>query len=123
MLRRIVWLLIAFPVGLLLVTLAVVNRHEVQLVLDPFRPESPVLSIALPFYVYLFGTLVLGVVLGGVATWLTQARWRRDARHQGRAAARWHAEADRLTRERDAAAVAAKSGGNNGRPRLAATGS
>jgi len=121
-LRRIVWLLIAFPVGLLLVTLAVVNRHEVQLVLDPFRPQSPVLSIALPFYVYLFGTLVLGVVLGGIATWLTQARWRRDARLQGRAAARWHAEADRLTRERDAAAAAAKSAGN-GRPRLAATGS
>ena len=65
MLRRIVWLLIALPAGLLLVTLAVVNRHEVRLVLDPFQPDTPVLSLALPFYVYLFGTLLLGVVLGG----------------------------------------------------------
>lgn len=105
MLRRIVWLLIAFPAGLLLVTLAVINRHEVRLVLDPFRPESPVLSLALPFYAYLFITLLLGVLLGGTAVWLGQARWRRNARHHGRAAARWHAEADRLTRERDVTAA------------------
>jgi uncharacterized integral membrane protein len=94
-LRRIVWLLIAFPAGLLLVTLAVVNRHEVRLVLDPFRPETPVISLVLP----------LGVLLGGTAMWLSQAQWRRNARHHGRAAARWHAEADRLTRERDATAA------------------
>jgi hypothetical protein len=104
-LRRIGWLLIAFPAGLLLVTLAVVNRHDVRLVLDPFRPETPVLSLVLPFYAYLFGTLLIGVVLGGTAMWLSQSRWRRSARLQGRAAARWHAEADRLTRERDAAAA------------------
>ena len=71
MLRRIVWLLIAFPAGLLLVTLAVVNRHAVRLVLDPFRPETPVLSLALPFYAYLFITLLLGVLLGGTAMWLS----------------------------------------------------
>ncbi len=54
MLRRIVWLLIAFPAGLLLVTLAVANRHDVRLALDPFHPEAPVLSLVLPFYAYLF---------------------------------------------------------------------
>lgn len=104
--RRIVWLLIALPAGLLLVTLAVVNRHDVRLVLDPFNPETPVLSLVAPFYVYLFVTLLIGVVLGGIATWLSQARWRRSARSQGKAAARWQAEADRLTRERDAQAAA-----------------
>lgn len=119
MLKRIVWLLIAFPAGLLLVTLAVVNRHEVRLVLDPFRPENPVISLALPLYAYLFATLLLGVLLGGTAMWLSQARWRRNARQHGRAAARWHAEADRLTRERDAAAAAKTA---TARPRLAATG-
>lgn len=102
MLRRIVWLMLALPAALLLVTLAVVNRHEVRLVLDPFRPEAPVLSLAAPFYAYLLAALIIGVVLGGVATWLSQSRWRRSARAQGKAAARWQAEADRLTRERDA---------------------
>ena len=70
MLRRIVWLLIAFPAGLLLVTLAVVNRHEVRLVLDPFRPEAPVVSLAMPFYAYLFIALLIGVLVGGTAMWL-----------------------------------------------------
>lgn len=102
MLRRIVWLMIALPAGLLLVVLAVANRHDVRLSLDPFRQEAPVLSVVLPFYAYLFAAMVIGVLMGGIAMWLSQSRWRRSARLQGRAAARWQAEADRLTRERDA---------------------
>ena len=101
MLRRIVSLLVAFPLGVLIVTLAVTNRHQVRLVLDPFKPETPALSLELPFYMYLIGALVLGVVLGGVATWMGQSRWRRTARVQGQKAARYQAEADRLTRERE----------------------
>lgn len=102
MLRRIAWIIIALPAGLLLVVLAVANRHDVRLSLDPFNPESPVLSLVLPFYVYLFAVMLIGVLMGGVAMWFSQGRWRRSARVQGRAAARWQAEADRLTRERDA---------------------
>lgn len=102
MLRRIAWILIAFPAAVLLVTLAIANRHTVQLVLDPFRPDDPVLSLMLPFYAYLFGALLIGVVLGGLATWMTQGHWRRSARVKTHEARRWHAEADRLTRERDA---------------------
>jgi hypothetical protein len=94
--------LIAFPVAVLLVTLAVANRHAVRLVLDPFRPEAPVVSLVLPFYVYLFGALVLGVLAGGTAAWMGQSRWRRTARTRAQEASRWHAEADRLARERDA---------------------
>lgn len=110
MLKRILTLLIAFPVAALLITLAVANRHSVDLVLDPFRPEAPVLALSLPFYVYLFGMLILGVMLGGMATWVSQARYRRQARQRGAEARRWQAEADRLSRERDAD-VAARSRG------------
>ena len=101
MFRRIVSLLVAFPLGIVIVTLAVANRHQVRLVLDPFKPETPALSLELPFYMYLIGALVLGVILGGVATWMGQSRWRRTARVQGQKAARYQAEADRLTRERE----------------------
>jgi hypothetical protein len=100
-LRRIVWFVVAFPIAILFVTLAVANRHGVRLVLDPFRPTDPVLSLVLPFYAYLIGALLIGVVLGGVATWIGQARWRRNARQRAAEAYRWHAEADRLSRERD----------------------
>ncbi len=102
MLRRLVSLLIAFPLGVLLVALAVSNRHPVQLVLDPFRPESPALALELPFYAYILGALVLGVILGGVATWMSQSRWRRTARVQGQRAQRFEAEADRLSRLQEA---------------------
>ena len=56
----------------------------------------------LPFYAYLFGTLLVGIVIGGLATWMTQARWRRTARRRAAEAQRWQAEADRLSRERQA---------------------
>ena len=102
MLKRILWLLIAFPAAALLITLAVANRHSVRLVLDPFRPETPVLSVVMPFYGYLFGALLIGVLLGGTATGHSQGRWRRVARVRSGEAKRWQAEADRLMRERDA---------------------
>jgi len=104
MLRRFVWILVAFPVAILLITLAVANRHGVRLVLDPFRSDEPVLFLVLPFYAYLFGVLLLGILIGGLTVWLTQARWRRTARRRTAEAQRWRAEADRLTRERQAQA-------------------
>ena len=108
MFRRILALLIGFPLGIILVAIAVSNRQPVDLILDPFRPETPALSVALPFYIYLLAALVLGVILGGIATWMGQSRWRQTARSQGKRAARWQAEADRLAREREAAADAAE---------------
>jgi hypothetical protein len=100
-LKRIVWLLIGFPVGVVLIALAVANRHEARLILDPFRPEAPALSIEMPFYAYILGALLVGVVAGGTAAWLGQGRWRRTARTRTQEAMRWQAEADRLARERD----------------------
>lgn len=102
MLKRITFILVAFPIALLLISLAIANRHPVRMVLDPFRPEAPVLSMEHPFFYYLFGALLLGVIAGGSAVWLSQGHWRHTARHRTQEARRWHAEADRLTRERDA---------------------
>ena len=65
MLRRAWKYLLGVPVAIVLLTLAVINRHGVRLVLDPFRPDEPVVSLVLPFYVYLIGTLLIGIVIGG----------------------------------------------------------
>lgn len=101
MLARIASVLVSLVVAALLVTLAVANRHAVDLKLDPFNPEAPVLAISLPFFGYLFAMLILGVILGGVATWMSQGKWRRAARNRTQEALRWKAEAERLVRERD----------------------
>lgn len=109
MLRRIIWLLVGFPVGGILVVLAVANRHAVRFVLDPFHPEAPVISLEAPLYAYLLASLMLGVVLGGVAMWMTQAKWRRTARARALESIRWQAEADRLVRERERSASESRS--------------
>lgn len=101
MLKRVVRLLLAFPAALLLITLAVSNRHSVRLILDPFRPEQPALALEMPFYVYIFAALVIGVLLGGWSAWIGQSHWRKSARARAQEAMRWRSEADRLARERD----------------------
>jgi uncharacterized integral membrane protein len=113
-LSRLVWFPIALVAFVLLVTLSVANRDPVRLVLDPFRRDAPVIFVDLPLYAYLLGALTLGAVLGGLATWFGQGRWRKTARVKAQDAMRWQAEADRLVRERDSSVGGA-------RPMLVAT--
>jgi len=102
LLRRAILALTAVPAAIILITLAVTNKHPVKLILDPFRPDDPAApSITLPLFVYLIAMLIGGVMLGGLATWWNQGKWRRTARTKAQDSLRWQAEADRLTRERD----------------------
>jgi hypothetical protein len=100
-LLRIVRLVVLLPIVVVAVALGVANVHHVRLALDPFRPDDPVLSIVAPFYFWLLAALIAGVFIGGAATLLTQARWRRSARHRDAEVQRWRAEADRLQHERE----------------------
>lgn len=108
MLKRLIWFTLALPIGALLVTLAVANRHPVRMAFNPFRPEDARLSIEMPFFGYLLGALIVGVVIGGLAAWLGQSRWRRTARHRTQEAMRWQSEANRLANERDAGIEASR---------------
>jgi uncharacterized integral membrane protein len=94
MLRKIVTVLVLVPLALVLVALSVANRGPVTLTFNPFDPSANGFSIALPLYLVLFATLALGVLVGGIAAWLRQGRWRGVAR-------RAQADVERLTRERD----------------------
>lgn len=94
--------------AVILITLFVINRHEVQLVLDPFNPKDPAYALTFPFYWFMFGFLFVGAIIGGMAAWLTQGKWRRTARQRTQEAMRWKAEAERLTRERDANVIERK---------------
>lgn len=97
--RRLVWLILLLPLAGLLVALAVANRHVVRLVLDPLAPQAPALAVEAPFFVYLLAMLIGGVAMGGVATWLGQAKWRKAARKHGRDAVRWQRESERLSQQ------------------------
>lgn len=87
--------LVLLPIAILVVLLAVANREFVTLSFDPFSPE-PVFSLSVPLYALVFAAVALGIVVGGVGSWLGQGKARRSARRHRREADRWEREADRL---------------------------
>ena len=96
MLRRLFIFLIVVPLAILLIVFAVANRHMVSIALDPFSPETPAVEVAVPVFLLVFGTLILGVLIGGIASWFSQGKWRRMAREHRDEAARWRYKASKL---------------------------
>lgn len=96
MVKRIFSLLVLVPIAIVLVVLSVANRQSVTLALNPFDASDDVLSVSAPFFVFLFAALILGMVIGSVATWVKQGKYRTRARTHEREAVKWQSEADRL---------------------------
>jgi len=84
--------LILFPVAVLVVLLAVANRAPVTVSLDPFSREVPEIAFTLPLFALIFLAVMLGVIIGGVAAWLTQSKHRRAERIYKREARRLRAD-------------------------------
>jgi uncharacterized integral membrane protein len=84
--------LILLPIAILVVLLAVANRGPVALSLDPFSREAPEIAFTVPLFAVIFGAVMLGVVIGGVAAWLAQSKHRRAERHYKREARRLRAQ-------------------------------
>ncbi|QQO18981.1 DUF1049 domain-containing protein [Bradyrhizobium diazoefficiens] len=78
--RKFLTALIVIPLGLVLVTFAVANRHFVTVSFDPFIADDPSLSVTLPLFLLLILAAALGVLAGGCAVWFGQRHWRRAAR-------------------------------------------
>lgn len=80
MARILKWLILV-PIAVIVLALALANRHLVTIHLDPFPeggPNGP--QISAPFYLVMFTMLMVGVAIGGVATWLRQGAHRRASR-------------------------------------------
>nr|WP_319390640.1 LapA family protein [uncultured Cohaesibacter sp.] len=107
--KRFLQLIILVPFGIVMISLAVANRHDVKLALDPFSPEQPVLDFTLPLYMVIFGALLVGVFIGGFMAWLKQGRHRKAAREKRYEAQRWRNEADRQQKRLEKLAVEPKS--------------
>ncbi len=101
MLRKFLKLIVLVPLGLFIIMFAVANRQVVTVSLDVFGTEPPLFSVTAPLFIVVLLTLTAGVIVGGVATWLNQAKWRGDAR-RARAEARRLAAEVREAREREA---------------------
>jgi hypothetical protein len=119
MVRKIVTALILVPLAVVVIALAVANRQPVVVSFDPFDQLHPAMARALPLYQLMLLLLVVGVVVGGVAAWVRQGKWRRAARLADAHARELRAEVDRLRRRLGPAEVAAAPAPSNETRRLA----
>ena len=81
MIRKVVSALILVPFAILFVVFAVANRQTVVISFDPFDQTHPMLAVGLPLFALILLLTLGGVILGGVAAWLAQGKWRWRARH------------------------------------------
>ncbi|EJW09507.1 hypothetical protein A33M_1233 [Rhodovulum sp. PH10] len=80
MIRRTLAVIVLVPLAIVVVALALVNRHTVPVSLDPFSNGDLANAVQVPMFLLVIGLLAVGVLIGGIATWLGQGRWRRTAR-------------------------------------------
>ena len=118
MLRKIVAAVILIPLAIVIIAFAVANRQIVTVSLDPFSSEHPASSLTLPLFVLITALLIAGVVIGGVAAWLRQARWRRVARRLEREVATLRGEVASLRRSSGIGASMAEAGNSPERLQL-----
>ena len=64
--------------------------------LDPFDQTHPAIAMSLPLFALILVLIIGGVVVGGIAAWLKQSKWRRAARRAEWEARALRAEVDEL---------------------------
>src|SRR5690606_23441850 len=82
MFNRFALVIVFVPLAIVLIALAVANRGPVAFTVDPFNPGNPALTYTLPFFVFLFAALAFGMIIGSLATWFRQGRYRKLARQR-----------------------------------------
>jgi uncharacterized integral membrane protein len=97
MVNKIVGWLVLVPLCALLIAFAMANRQPVTVNINPFvQPlETGAAGYGVPLFVVLYVVLLIGVLLGGTASWFAQGAHRRRERH-------WRREAQQLGQELEA---------------------
>jgi uncharacterized integral membrane protein len=98
MIRKFLTALILVPLAIIVVAFAVANRQSVVVSFDPFDQANPAFARPVPLYALVLVLVIVGVVVGGIASWLRQGKWRRAARLAHGEARELRAELDRLKR-------------------------
>ena len=109
MFRKIATAVILVPLAVIIVAFAVANRQTVTVSFDPFSSAAPAYAATLPLFVLIFVLVILGVIVGGVAAWFRQSKWRRLARRLESDVRHLHAEIDAIRRREHAGAPPAEA--------------
>jgi uncharacterized integral membrane protein len=99
-LRRAVAAIILIPLAIVIIAFGVANRERVSVSLDPFSSGANAAYVTppVPLFVLLIAVLIMGVIVGGIASWLRQTKWRRTARRLEREVSDLRAEVEALKR-------------------------
>ncbi len=98
-------ILILVPIAVIILAFSFANTQMTSVSFDPFAgPGSSTAFVQAPLFVVLFLTLIVGVIVGGIATWFTQGANRRKARLSREEAEHWQ---EQVRRMRDQPPVAA----------------
>jgi uncharacterized integral membrane protein len=103
MIRSFVAALVLVPLAVLIVLLALANRQAVTLSLDPLLSDKPLVTVTQPLFILLLAAVLAGVIVGGIAAWLRQGKWRQAAKRAQAEARAARAEADGLRERLEAA--------------------
>jgi uncharacterized integral membrane protein len=90
--------LILFFVAIGAIGFAVANRHLVRFVVDPIAGPDSTFSFEAPLFLFLFFALLIGFLIGALATWFSQGRWRHAAKRRAHELFEMKKENERLTR-------------------------
>jgi hypothetical protein len=92
-------LLLLVPVVVAVLAVALANRQLVSISLDPFGAAAgqPGRQIVAPLYLVFLVSVMIGVLIGGVATWIEQGKHRQAARRAIAEARRLAEQSERLT--------------------------
>ncbi|KPH80910.1 MULTISPECIES: LapA family protein [Bosea] len=88
--------LVLVPIALAVVLFSVANRAAVRVSFDPISRDAPVLAFDVPLFAIVLAALAVGVLIGGLASWLAQGKHRKAARRSRREAATLRSETQML---------------------------
>jgi len=88
--------LILVPIALLIVLFSVANRGSVRVSFDPISRDVPALAYDVPLFAVVLAAIAVGVLVGGLASWLAQGKHRKAARRDRREVATLRSETQML---------------------------
>ena len=97
--RKILTAIVVVPLLIVIVGFAVANRQPATISFDPFDQAHPAYAVSLPLFVIIFILVILGVIVGGVASWLRQGHHRRASRRLDAEVRELHTEMHTLRRK------------------------
>lgn len=91
--KRALQLIVLVPLAVVALAVAVANRHAVIISFDPFSADRAG-DVQAPLFIILIFAIMIGVLLGSIATWFAQGKYRRALRAER--AARLRSDAGHL---------------------------